>query len=173
MALRVVNHAQGDGQAPEADSGRVLNYRTGVLTEKYTMPATELGHGHYGTVRVGINKATSDAVAVKTIPKSKVRSLQMLRNEIDIMRLVNDPTIIKLHEVYETRKYIHLILSHLQGGDLFERIKTKSLYKESDAIPIMRDLLSGLDHLHSQLIMHRDLKPESLIFAEQDDNSVL
>ena len=63
--------------------------------------------------------------------------------------MVDHPNVIRLHEVYETKKYIHLILSHLQGGDLFRRIKTKSLYKESDAIPIMRDLLSGLDHLHS------------------------
>ena len=87
--------------------------------------------------------------------------------------MVDHPNVIKLHEVFETRKYIHLILSHLQGEDLFKRIRTKSLYKESDAIPIMRDFLSGLDHLHTQLIMHRDLKPENLIFAKQDDDSVL
>jgi serine/threonine protein kinase len=45
--------------------------------------------------------------------------------EIDILRTLKHPFIIQLHEVYESNKYIHLVLSYLDGGELFERIKSR------------------------------------------------
>ena len=93
--------------------------------------------------------------------------------EIRILREISHPNVIKIHEVYETKKYVHLVLTYLSGGELFKRISTKGLYKESDAKPIMKHFMTGLEHLHSQLIMHRDLKPENLIFADSKDDAVL
>jgi len=78
--------------------------------------------------------------------------------------------VIKLYEVYETTKYIHLLLPYLEGGELFERIKSKGLYKESDAVNVMRNFLSALDYLHSKRVVHRDLKPENLILAYKGDD---
>lgn len=54
--------------------------------------------------------------------------------EIDILRKLKHPYIISLYEVYESNKYIHLVLSYLDGGELFERIKSKQVYKEKTAI---------------------------------------
>ena len=70
-----------------------------------------------------------------------------------------------MHEVYESTKYIHLLLPFLEGGELFKSIKKKGLYKESDAVQVMKNLLSALAYLHENLIVHRDLKPENLILA--------
>ena len=49
-------------------------------------------------------------------------------------------------------------------------MKKKCLYKESDAVPVMRNFLSALAYLHQNSIVHRDLKPQNLIFASKTDN---
>lgn len=64
--------------------------------------------------------------------------------EIDIMRDLDNPYIIKLYEVYESTKYIHLVLDYLDGGELFERIKSKQVYSESTAIQVMRNMIKAL-----------------------------
>ena len=79
----------------------------------------------------------------------------------------------KVYEVYESKKYVHLVLGYLTGGELFKRISTRGLYKESDAIPIMKQFLTGLQHLHSYCIMHRDLKPENVLFASPGEDAIL
>ena len=87
------------------------------------------------------------------------------------MRFMDHPNVIKLYEVYETSKYVHLMLQLMEGGELFERIRRKQLYKESDAVPIMKNFITALAYLHQHQIVHRDLKPENLIFESNGDNS--
>lgn len=93
--------------------------------------------------------------------------------EIDILRKINHENIIKLYEVYESDKYIHLVFEYLQGGELFERIKQKGFYKEKNAKILMRQLMQSIEFLHQNGIVHRDLKPENLILTSKDnDNNV-
>ena len=72
--------------------------------------------------------------------------------------------------MYESERYIHLVFEYLEGGELFERIKSKGLYQESDAVAVMRNILNALDYLHNSGIVHRDLKPENLILASRDND---
>lgn len=90
--------------------------------------------------------------------------------EIDVLRRLRHPNVIALYEVYESTKYIHLLLPYLEGGELFERIKAKGLYKESDAVIVMRHFLSALAYLAENKVVHRDLKPENLILATKGDD---
>eukprot|EP01041_Mallomonas_annulata_P010481 gene10481-21857_t len=147
---------------------------TGTLTDvrlKYKIDPKELGHGHYGVVRKCQNRETGDFYAVKTIRKSKVRRLEILRREIDILRTMDHPNIIKLIDVYEDDRFLHLVTELCTGGELFERIinKTKSAeghYSEQDASVVIRCLLSAIEYCHTvHNISHRDLKPENLLFA--------
>lgn len=87
-----------------------------------------------------------------------------------MLRKLNHPNVIALYEVYESTKYIHLLLPYLEGGELFERIKAKGLYKESDAVIVMRHFLSALAYLAENKVVHRDLKPENLILATKGDD---
>jgi len=68
--------------------------------------------------------------------------------EIDILRALNHQYVIKLYEVYESDKYIHLVFDYLEGGELFDRIKAKGLYKERDAMNLMRNFLQALEYIH-------------------------
>lgn len=54
-----------------------------------------------------------------------------------MLRKLEHPNITELYEVYESGKYIHLVLPLLSGGELFDSIKAKGLYKESDAVRVM------------------------------------
>ncbi len=100
--------------------------------------------------------------------------IKILKNsvllEIDVLRNMKHPNVIELYEVYESSKYIHLLLPYLEGGELFERIKAKGLYKESDAVKVMRSFLSALKYLCEKNVVHRDLKPENLILATKGDD---
>ena len=94
----------------------------------------------------------------------------MVLQELELMRTLDHPNVIKLHEVYEDSKYIHLVMPLFKGQELYSRMKKKCLYKESDAVPVMRNFLSALAYLHENSIVHRDLKPQNLIFASKTDN---
>ena len=56
-----------------------------------------------------------------------------MQEEIRILRKADHANVIRVYEVYETKKYVHLVLPYLQGGELFQRISTRGLYKETDA----------------------------------------
>jgi serine/threonine protein kinase len=86
---------------------------------------------------------------------------------------MDHPNIIKLFEVYESNKYIHLLCPFLEGGELFERIKSKGIYKEQDAQKVMHQFLSALSYLESKHIVHRDLKPENLILVSKNSDTNL
>jgi len=87
-----------------------------------------------------------------------------------VLRAVDHENIIKLYEVYESDRYIHLIFEYLEGGELFERIKDKGLYSEKDAMMVMKNFLAALEYIHSRGIVHRDLKPENLILASKGND---
>jgi len=91
-----------------------------------------LGRGNFAKVHSCTRKSDTEGetkYALKTIEKSGIkkckRNIMSVLQEIDILRKLKHPFIIKLHEVYESTKYIHLVLSYLDGGELFERIKSK------------------------------------------------
>lgn len=58
----------------------------------------------------------------------------------------------------------------LNGGELFERIKRKKHFSETEASYIMRKLVSAVSHMHDVGVVHRDLKPENLLFTDENDN---
>ena len=77
--------------------------------------------------------------------------------------------IVQLYEVYESKKYVHLLMPLIPGGELITSLQRKGLYKEEDAKPIMKNFLSGLAYMHEHLIVHRDLKVQNLLLADKED----
>jgi len=66
------------------------------------------------------------------------------------LRKLSHESIIHLYEVYESQNNIHLVLEYLDGGELFERIKSQGQYCERDAAIIMRNILSALVAMHEK-----------------------
>jgi tRNA A-37 threonylcarbamoyl transferase component Bud32 len=137
---------------------------------RYEIEYKQLGAGHYGVVRKCHRRDTKQAFAIKSIKKSRVSKVETLLREIDILRAVDHPSIIKLYEVYSDDRYIHLITELCTGGELFDRIIKKTeteegRYSERDAAKVMKRILEGIEYCHNvHNICHRDLKPENFLF---------
>lgn len=144
---------------------------------KYHINPKELGHGHYGVVRKCMDRDTKEWYAIKSIRKSKVSKLEVLKREIEILKEVQHPHIIWLVDVFEDSKYLHLVTELCTGGELFDRIiaKTQSEeghYSEHDAAKLVRDILDAIAYCHDvKNIVHRDLKPENFLFLTENEDS--
>lgn len=136
----------------------------------------KIGKGNFATVYKYKRKSDDKMFAVKSLEKRKImeskrkRDSNPLLSEIDIMRSCDHSGVIKLYEVYEADKHVHLVMEVLDGGELFNRIRNKGTYTEADAIKVTRNILEALAYLHDKGIVHRDLKPENLILAGNEDD---
>lgn len=132
-----------------------------------------LGMGRFGIVnQVCLNKDKNQKFAIKSMQIDTILSeLQLIENELDILRLVDHPNIIKHYETYNDGKYLHLVTELCTGGELFERILKKGKFSEGEAAKIMEKILSAISFLHNLGICHRDLKPENFVFSSTDLDS--
>ncbi|CAG9319489.1 unnamed protein product [Blepharisma stoltei] len=134
-----------------------------------------LGYGQFGTVREAkkLGEVHSDKTyAIKSICKDKVKmNLLTMKRELDILKLVDHPNIIKLYEIYEDARYIHLVMELCTGGDIFDYILNKQILTEDEVGRIMKCMLSAVNHLHSLKICHRDLKPENFLFVSNSQDA--
>eukprot|EP00638_Chattonella_subsalsa_P011219 CAMPEP_0117802558 /NCGR_PEP_ID=MMETSP0948-20121206/15814_1 /TAXON_ID=44440 /ORGANISM="Chattonella subsalsa, Strain CCMP2191" /LENGTH=492 /DNA_ID=CAMNT_0005635405 /DNA_START=188 /DNA_END=1667 /DNA_ORIENTATION=+ len=145
---------------------------------KYHVQPKELGHGHYGVVRKCQNRQSGEWFAIKTIRKQKVNRIESLKREIEILQSIDHPSIIKLYDVFEDEKYLHLITQLCTGGELFDRIIAKTHseeghYSERDAANIVHSILDAIAYCHNLHICHRDLKPENFLFETPDEDANL
>ena len=130
-----------------------------------------LGHGHFGTVREAARLADpfKRLYAVKSIPKEKVKKeLKLMKRELELLRLVDHPNIIKLYETFEDERYVHIVMEELTGGDLFDHLITHGQYTEKEAATLLEKVISAINYLHSSQICHRDIKPENFLYTFPD-----
>merc|ERR1719387_470124 len=102
------------------------------------------------------------------IPKEAC-SPEDLQAEIDIMRVLDHPNIVRLQETFEDKRYIYLVMELCEGGELFDRIVESKHFTEHLAAICARQMLLALNYMHQNLIMHRDLKPENFLLATKAD----
>lgn len=126
-----------------------------------------IGLGNFSQVKLAVHQLTQERVAIKIINKSQldIKTDRMLSREIVNMEKVHHPHIIRLYEVVETPKHIHLVMEHAPGGELFHKITNEGRLDEKSACIIMCQLVSAVQHLHRKNIFHRDIKAENVFFG--------
>lgn len=95
------------------------------------------------------HRETKEKFAVKAIQKRKVKDYATFVNEINILKNINHPSIIKLYEIWEWNDVCFLVLEYCDGGELFNFIIERKHLKEREAAQIMSQLLSALVYLHA------------------------
>ncbi|CAG9316343.1 unnamed protein product [Blepharisma stoltei] len=133
-----------------------------------------IGMGNFGAVRIGYPKKNpTHKVAIKSIDKARVRCISQLHLEVEILSSLDHPNIIKLHEIYEGKRFYHIVMEYCTGGDLMDKMLKKVNFTEKEAGEIMKKILGIVNHLHKVNICHRDLKCENFMYEDDEPNSEL
>lgn len=129
----------------------------------------QIGEGSFGRVYKARRKYTGRMVAIKMINKrgQHEEDLEILRREIDILRKVDHPNIMRLLEIVETDSDI-CVISELGRGDLFKIIDDNQTLPEEVLQNIAAQLVSAMNHLHQHRIIHRDIKPQNVLIASNN-----
>ena len=133
-----------------------------------------LGHGTFAKVYHARNLQSGKSVAMKVVSKEKVIQVGMMeqiKREISVMKMVQHPNIVELHEVMASKSKIYFAMELVRGGELFSRI-AKGRLREDVARVYFQQLISAIDFCHSRGVYHRDLKPENLLLDEEGNLKV-
>ena len=134
----------------------------------------ELGSGKFGLVKLGINKKTGKKVAIKIMSKKEMKNedLELVRSEIEILKICQHPNIIQLYDVFENVDYFYITMEHCGGGDLYDYLRKRHFkLSEAHACNLIHKISAAIFYLHSYGIAHRDLKPENILMTDSTEDA--
>ncbi|MGH0120768.1 UNVERIFIED_CONTAM: hypothetical protein FKN15_027134 [Acipenser sinensis] len=138
-------------------------FRQESVDEHYEM-GEELGSGQFAIVRKCRERSTGNEYAGKFIKKRRLSSSRRgvsreeIEREVNILREIQHPNIITLHDIFENKTDVILILELVSGGELFDFLAEKESLTEEEATQFLKQILDGVHYLHSKSIAHFDLK---------------
>jgi serine/threonine protein kinase len=137
----------------------------------------KLSSGSFGIVYVTEHVVSGEKYAVKVIDKKRLsaKDTASVNREVTIlMDCVNVENIVRLIDFYVSPTSFYVVQVLAQGGDVFERLASRTSYNEKDARSLAIHLIKAIEVLHSRKIVHRDLKPENLLLRNMlDDAGIL
>ncbi|MED6277114.1 Death-associated protein kinase 3, partial [Characodon lateralis] len=142
--------------------------------ELYYEMGEELGSGQFAIVRKCKEKSTGDEYAAKFIKKRRLSSSRRgvsreeIEREVNILREIQHSNIITLHDIFENKTDVILILELVSGGELFDFLAEKESLTEEEATQFLKQILDGVHYLHSKRIAHFDLKPENIMLLDKN-----
>ena len=140
--------------------------------DKYYKKIKDLGSGSYGSVYKAKNIIMENTVAIKMIEKVQENMIDdmEIKNEINILKTLSHPNIVKIYEFFDTALYYYLVTEYCKKGELFAYIT--NVYNERQLAVLFYQVFSGLCYLHEKKILHRDLKLENLMISEIEKDVV-
>ena len=132
-----------------------------------------LGSGAASKIKLAIHNETKQPVAIKIIKKDSFKErpeLQVkVQREIALMRLFDHPHVLKLLDILESPRHLYIGLEYASEGELFQYVVSKGKLGEEEAMHFFRQIIYGMEYLHSLGICHRDMKPENILLDSKQN----
>lgn len=135
----------------------------------------ELGRGRFSVVKGALHLKERSKYAVKVVENKSLgdeENLEALETEIAILRKLDHPHIVALKEVVVTRLDTFIVMELLSGGELFNRIVEQGRFNEKSAAALFAQILLSMEYLHSLNIVHRDVKPENILYVKEGSSEI-
>ncbi|KAL1907183.1 Protein kinase of the Mitotic Exit Network [Sporothrix stenoceras] len=159
--------ASASGGAPPSTSSSVSSAQTTALRKAASTSSSGdcIGKGAFGSVYKAFNWGTGEAVAVKQIkltdlPKSELR---MIEAEIDLLKNLHHDNIVKYIGFVKSVDCLNIILEYCENGSLHSICKAYGKFPENLVGVYMTQVLQGLQYLHDQGVIHRDIKGANIL----------
>ncbi len=139
---------------------------TGTFAERYIIER-ELGVGGTAVVYLARDTQRGHAVAIKVLRTELAQSIGADRflKEIRVSQQLHHPHIVPVLDSGRHGDQLYFVLPHMEGGTLRSRLKRERQLPLEDAVTIAKQVAAALDHAHAQGLVHRDVKPENILFT--------
>ncbi|KAL0266929.1 UNVERIFIED_CONTAM: hypothetical protein PYX00_009336 [Menopon gallinae] len=124
----------------------------------------QIGEGSTGTVSIALDKTANRQVAVKKMDLRKQQRRELLFNEVVIMRDYHHPHIVEMFDSFLVNDELWVVMEYLEGGALTD-IVTHARMDEEQIATVCKQCLRALAYLHSNGVIHRDIKSDSILLA--------
>lgn len=152
--------------------------RCGIMSQdvplRYKLEET-LGIGSSGKVMLAVHTLTGLKVAIKILDRQTIDDSEAgrARTEINIMRQLFHPHIVRLFEVIDTPTNVYIVMEYMESGELYYYIKKHFRLHEDEARHLFQQIISGVQYCHHHMIVHRDLKLENLILDSKHNVKIV
>jgi serine/threonine-protein kinase len=142
-------------------------FMTGMIGDRYAILG-ELGHGGMATVYLADDLRHGRQVAVKVLRAElgAVLGPDRFIREIRVAAALNHPHILPLHDSGEAGGRLFYVMPHVRGGSLRQRLMAGGQLSVDEALRLVRQVASALEHAHTHGLIHRDIKPENILLHE-------
>uniref|UniRef100_A0A7N4PKJ4 non-specific serine/threonine protein kinase n=1 Tax=Sarcophilus harrisii TaxID=9305 RepID=A0A7N4PKJ4_SARHA len=147
----------------ETESQRGSIVSIGDPKKKYTR-FEKIGQGASGTVYTALDIATGQEVAIKQMNLQQQPKKELIINEILVMRENKNPNIVNYLDSYLVGDELWVVMEYLAGGSLTD-VVTETCMDEGQIAAVCRECLQALDFLHSNQVIHRDIKSDNILLG--------